>query len=463
MKQWRGLPSLYLHIVVVTLFIIFLSGFLAFIATNVYYQVSLKESNDAKNTEIAKHIAALYETSQPANEQAFFSNIADMGFKLYITDGEGRGHFYGAPFRDTSISEKFVNRVLNGQVYHGMLHYPAKTFITGFFANEVRNTIGVPIQIHGETHALFMRPNLSTLFGEIRHLLAFLIVTTIILSIVLIVISTRYTVRPVVELTQASEKIAAGQYDIALNVHRRDEIGKLARSFTVMSSSLRRIEDMRKEFVANVSHEIQSPLTSIKGYAHQLLTKSLDQQEQQQYLRIIEDESSRLSRLSRQLLTLAFLDKDSDVLDVQSYDVGRQLRDVVRQTEWLWQEKDIMIDLQADDILYQGDDKLLYQVWENFLTNSIKYTPTGGMITIKLATEEQGIVVKITDDGIGISEEHMAKLFDRFYKVDESHGEDRQSSGLGLSIAQKIVRLHNGNIHVDSEPDEGTTFAIHLP
>lgn len=457
------MKTLYLRIVVITLAIMIFSSFLAFLATNVYYQKILKPKNDAKNTKIAKHIAALYESSKPNDRDAYLENIAGLSFKLYVTDGEGESQFFGASYRDEHLDADAVRKVLDGGVYHGMLHYPSKTFITGFFADELRNSIGVPVHMDGKSYALFMRPDLEKQFGEIHILLAVLLLSTIFLSMILVVISTRYIVRPVERLTQATQKIVEGQYDIQLNVKRRDEIGTLARSFTVMSDSLKHLEEMRQEFVSNVSHEIQSPLTSIKGYAHTVLTQPLAEEQRREYLRIIESESGRLSRLSRQLLTLAFLDKESDVLDKQAFDLERQLRTVVHQTEWLWQEKDLALDLQTESVEYRGDEKLLYQVWENLLTNSIKYTEPGGLIQIDVQRREQGVVVGVRDNGVGIEKEYLQKLFERFYKTDLSHGEDRTSSGLGLSIAKKIIDLHGGRIEVESEPGQGTLFQVYLP
>lgn len=456
------MKTLYLRIVVITLLIMIFSGFLAFLATNIYYQTVLKSKNDAKNTDIAKNIATLYEKSSPEDPAAYFKNVADLSFKLYVTNGGDEERFFGASFRDKSLDADAIEKVLDGHVYHGMANYPSKTFITGFFANELTNSIGVPVHIDGSTYALFMRPDLKKQFGEIHILLAVLLLSTIFLSMILVVISTRYIVRPVERLTRATQKIAGGRYDIALNVKRRDEIGTLARSFTVMSHSLKRLEEMRQEFVSNVSHEIQSPLTSIKGYAHTLLSQPLAQEQRREYLQIIESESGRLSRLSKQLLTLAFLDKESDVLDRRTFDLEKQLRTVVHQTAWLWQEKDLAIDFQTEPLNYRGDEKLLYQVWENLLTNSIKHTEPGGTIQIGLQPQDYGVLVSVQDNGAGISKEHLEKLFDRFYKADLSHGEDRSSSGLGLSIAKKIIDLHEGHIEVQSDVGEGTLFNVYL-
>lgn len=455
--------TLYLRIVLVTLFIMTLSSVLAFITSNIYYQNVLKPKNDEKNTQIAKEIVTLHDNTNPDNTNAFFTNLADLGYQLYITDSPGEGDFYGAAFRETEIDSAIISSVLSGEVYHGMLHFPSQTFVTGFFANELKNSIGVPIEVNGERQALFMRPDVKKQFGEIQILLAVLLLLTIFLSILFVFISTRYIVNPIKKFTNATKKIANGDYETEIKVNRKDEIGTLAQSFTKMSSSLKQLDDMRQEFVSNVSHEIQSPLASIKGYTHIMRTKHLTTEEHQNYLQIIESESTRLSRLSKQLLTLAALDKDANLQDLKPFDLSKQIADVVRQTAWSWQNKDIAVDLDLPDISYVGEEKLLYQVWENLIVNSIKYTNPGGKISIKAEDKTEGVLLTVSDNGVGINESDQTKLFDRFYKVDKSRSKEKNSSGLGLSIVKKIIDLHRGDIVVESTPGKGTTFKVYLP
>ncbi|MFD2923759.1 sensor histidine kinase [Halobacillus naozhouensis] len=454
--------TLYLRIVVVTLLIMLVSSVIAFIGANIYYQQVLKPANDAKNTEIAKDIVQLYhDTTLQAD--TFFKQTAELSYQFYLTDGEGSGTFYGAPFRDQSLSNESINKVLSGATYHGMENYPGQTFVTGFFSNELTNSIGVPVEINGETHALFMRPNIEQQFNEIHILLAVLLVFTILLSMVLVLFSTRYIVRPVKDLTDATEKIADGQYSIRLKQNRKDEIGTLAKSFHSMSRKLKRVENMRQEFVSNVSHEIRTPLSSMKGYARLLRSSSLSTKERDHYLQVIESESTRLSKLSRQLLTLAALDKDTIIDQHDAFKVAPLLQHLLQQTRWLWESKDIAVSLEAEDVSYNGSEELLYQAFENLLTNSIKYTSEAGEINMTVTKYKEGIQFTIEDNGIGISSEDQEKMFDRFYKADASRGQQKDSSGLGLSIVKKIITLHDGDITAKSQLNKGTIFTVTLP
>lgn len=171
--------------------------------------------------------------------------------------------------------------------------------MTGFFDNELKNTIGIPIEVDGEVQALFVRADTTQQFGEMRMFLAVLLIAVLIFSFLMVLISTRFIVNPIKRLTEATKKIAAGNYHLKLNVNRRDEIGRLANDFSKMSDSLEQTEEKRQEFVSSVSHEIQSPLTSIQGFSQTLREEGLSETERHQYLSIIEKESKRLSALSK--------------------------------------------------------------------------------------------------------------------------------------------------------------------
>ena len=456
------MKSLYIRIVMVTLFIMMVSSVIAFIGSNLYYQKILKPSNDKKNTEIAHDVVDLFEAAS-MDESTFFEKTAKLSYQFYITDGKGDGTFYGADFRNRALSQGVIKDVLNGHTYHGMAEYPSTTFVTGFFSNELSNSIGVPIEIDGKPHALFMRPDIKQQFNEIHILLAVLLFLTIALSMLIVFFSTRYLVKPIRELTAATKKIAGGDYSIELKENRQDEIGTLAKSFMSMSRQLMQVEQMRQEFVSNVSHEIQTPLSSMKGYANLLRSPSLSMEELDTYTKVIESESTRLSKVSKQLLTLASLDKDQGVIKRESVNLTGMLQTLISQTRWLWEEKDLALSLETDEVICSGNEDLLYQAFENLLSNSIKYTPPEGEIRLFLHKGQRGITIRIEDTGIGIPPEHIGKVFDRFYKVDESRSHERNSSGLGLSIVKKIITLHQGDIQVESIPDEGTTFTVTLP
>lgn len=330
------MKTLYVRFVVTATVIIVASSFLAFIIANIYYQMNLKAYNDEKITGIANETVTLLESSTDLQMDNYFRTVANIGYQLYVEDESGKGTFYGNTFKNEQLEHDVVLSVLGGEEYHGIAQYPKKLFITGFFDNELKNTVGVPFQYGDKKYALFMRPDIVLQFGEMRIFFAQLLVFGVLLTILFIFIGTKYIVRPIRNLTDATKKIAEGEYSVQLDVERKDELGTLATSFTRMTEILKQVEEMRQEFISNVSHEIQSPLTSIQGFSQALRMEDLTNEQREHYLSIIEEESRRLSAMSKQLLMLSSLDKEQNVMDVDTFDVAMQIKQVITSTEWYW-------------------------------------------------------------------------------------------------------------------------------
>ncbi|TCZ76587.1 HAMP domain-containing protein [Paenibacillus albiflavus] len=455
------MKTLYVRIVLIALLIGIISSILGLLATNIHYQMNLKTYYEEKLVHIAKEIRTLYSKSPELSMDDYFPHMANTGFQIFLTDGT-HSHFYGRAFGNTELAPERVQKVLNGEVYYGAISNNSRITIAGYFENSLHNSVGIPIQISGKPYALFIKPDLTQQIGEVRNIMALLLTFTALFSIVLIIIFTRYIVKPIRSLTTATQKIVNGEYEFRLDVNRKDEIGELARHFAHMSESLKQLDEMRQEFVANVSHEIQSPLTSIQGFVHEILNEETNPNDKERYLHIIDEESRRLSSLSKQLLTLASLDKESGVIKPSLYRLDEQIRQIVIANEWLWADKEIMIELDLAEIKVRADQQLLHLVWTNLLVNAIKFSEHGSSIQINIRIEQQ-IIVTIQDHGIGIPEEELPHIFDRFYKVDKARNRSRSGSGLGLSIVQQIIRLHRGTIDVQSQIGIGTTFIIQLP
>jgi signal transduction histidine kinase len=231
-----------------------------------------------------------------------------------------------------------------------------------------------------------------------------------------------------------------------------------------MGKELERVDEGRRQFVANVSHEFQSPLTLIQGFAKILAEQELSPGERAHYAGIIGDESHRLSVLGKQLLLLSTLEQGREALQRNLFSLKTQIRQAVQVFQWQIEEKALLVKLSVPEaIRLHGDEVLFMQVWTNLIGNAVKYIPAGR--TVDIRAEQMaggGSRVLIRDNGDGIAPEHLPFLFDRFYKADAARERDAGGTGLGLSIAAKIVRLHNGTIEVSSSP-EGTLFTITLP
>ncbi|MEC2627857.1 envelope stress sensor histidine kinase HitS, partial [Bacillus cereus] len=261
------------------------------------------------------------------------------------------------------------------------------------------------------------------------------------------------------------QKIAKGDFSVKIrNEEKYDgEIGVLVKSTNDMTDELNTMEKMRQEFVSNVSHEIQSPLTSIKGFARALQDDNLSEEKRKHYLTIIETETTRLSKLSQNLLKLTLLESEEYTPERVSYRLDQQLKQIVLNSEPLWAEKEIELELDLEKVYVIADQESMSQVWINLIHNSIKFTPSGGTITIQLKEHETVVEVRIRDSGIGISEEQKQHIFERFYKADSSRNRAYGGSGLGLAIVKKVLDLHQGEIKVESEEGKGTEFIVRMP
>lgn len=297
----------------------------------------------------------------------------------------------------------------------------------------------------------------------ISDILGFLFVVLICMLIGLLMRPKREAM--VWSIIEPIQKITKGDFSVKIrNEEQYDgEIGVLVKSINEMADELNVMERMRQEFVSNVSHEIQSPLTSIKGFARALQDDHLPDEKRKHYLTIIETETTRLSKLSQNLLKLTLLESEEHLPEHITYRLDQQLKQIVLNCEPLWSEKEIELEVSLEKMYITADEESMSQVWINLLHNSIKFTPNGGAITIKLIQNDEQAEVHIRDTGVGISEEQREHIFERFYKADSSRNRVHGGSGLGLAIVRKVIDLHQGKIQVKSVVGNGTEFIISIP
>ena len=265
-------------------------------------------------------------------------------------------------------------------------------------------------------------------------------------------------------ITDALDRIAAGDFTARLDESRaRGPLAELVRTVNQTAARLDQLEKMRQEFVSDVSHEIQSPLTSIRGFASALRQDNLSEQDRHHYLDIIEAEGLRLARLTANLLKLASLESDQIQPAPRTYRLDNQIRDLLLACETQWAEKHLDMDVELGEAEITADEDLLSQVWINLIHNAIKFTPDGGSIRLVLRRRAGQLELSIADTGVGISPEDETRLFERFYKADRSRQSSAGGNGLGLAIAKRIVDMHGGTISVRRRQVAGTEFLVALP
>lgn len=274
------------------------------------------------------------------------------------------------------------------------------------------------------------------------------------------------------EILGAMTRISRGDFRVKLDLDMSENkrqsrkghpIAKLVDSMNTMAANLKEMEELRQEFISNVSHEIGSPLTSINGFAKALKNDRLDAETRMRYLTIIETECERLSKVSDNLMKLAVLDASQQPLRLRTYRLDQQIVALVLACEPKWAGKAIDMSVETEKLEIHADEDLLGVVWTNLIHNSVKFTPQEGSIHLSLVKGNQEVEFRIADTGPGIPLQDQPRIFERFYKVDQARSRTDSGSGLGLSIAQKIIELHQGSISIYSKPGEGAEFVVRLP
>ncbi|WP_174729592.1 two-component system histidine kinase PnpS [Mesobacillus harenae] len=230
-------------------------------------------------------------------------------------------------------------------------------------------------------------------------------------------------------------------------------------------TELKKLEQIRQDFVANVSHELKTPITSIKGFSETLLDGAMeDEASLEAFLSIILKESNRLQALIEELLDLSKMEQQGFRLTIHMLDINQELREILPILQGKAERKKIELKLEASDdsLLIEGDSDRLKQVFLNLISNAIAYTPEGGKVMVSVINETDTVTVQVKDTGIGIEQDELPRIFERFYRVDKARSRNSGGTGLGLAIVKHIVEAHKGTIEVSSEKDNGTTFSVKL-
>jgi signal transduction histidine kinase len=318
--------------------------------------------------------------------------------------------------------------------------------------------------ICGDYHVIYLsyiesNNNANPLFG-VALVLAISLIGAILLSIV----KTVYFDKPLRTLAEAAKKVSGGDFSIRVpqrNDGKKDYIEVLIEDFNTMTTELATIETLKTDFITNVSHEIKTPLSVIQSYAAAIQDDALTTGERQEYGKTIVEASKKLTELVTNILKLNKLENQEILPISHAYSLDEQLRECVLNYEELWDKKNITLDGEnINEVEINCDRALLELVWNNLISNAIKFTGIGGTIALSLKAENGAAIVTISDSGCGMSAETVAHIFDRFYQGDTSHS--AEGNGLGLSLVKKVIALVGGEISVASEIGEGTTFTVKL-
>ncbi|WP_042143354.1 cell wall metabolism sensor histidine kinase WalK [Paucisalibacillus sp. EB02] len=447
--------SLYLKIVGTFISVVIVSILLSYFLTP--FSLNQEQIFREELSKISIGLAEVIQMTGPESIPKLLDDFDNMDFDVLITNG--RDVIYEKQ-GNTSIPIKIevVEEILRHSFDDPVVLIDRN--------NRSARIIGVPIELSSGKFALITRIDYEDEFEDIQQGIFISLVIVLLIGSILILLSSTYLVNPIRKLTHAARKIAKGDFSVRVdktNRKNQDEVGELIDSFNHMTAEIEKIDAMRADFVSNVSHEIQSPLTSIKGFTKAIMDDVVPKDNQKEYLQIIYQEIERMSRLSDNLLRIASLDSEHHPYNPRSYRLDEQIRNSVLTTEPLWSGKKIDMQLSIEPVEIYADKDLMEQVWLNLITNAIKYTDEEGIMEIIIRITSSQIKVSVRDFGIGIPEEALPNLFGRFYKVDRSRNRSVDGNGLGLSIVKKILNIHKFSITVDSEEGKGSTFTVNIP
>ncbi len=331
-------------------------------------------------------------------------------------------------------------------------------YASAYIEDEESNKIGAVLVVSSFA-------DVYTLINEITN--KWIVVTLLILVIViaLVIFMSLNIFGPLKNVLDTIKKISAGQLHQRIELKGKNEFTELGEAVNTMTKRLEEVDQSRQEFVSNVSHELKTPLSSIKVLSESLLLQeNVPAEMYREFLQDISSEIDRMTNIVNDLLALVRNDSNQAKINVADIDINKMLRDIVKRLSPLANDKNIDISFAAaKDVMLKGDEVKLSLAISNLVDNGIKYTPSGGYVKVSLDADSKDCFITVQDSGIGISEEEQTRVFDRFYRVDKTRDRETGGTGLGLAITHSVILLHNGSVKIISSENEGATFIVRLP
>ncbi len=270
--------------------------------------------------------------------------------------------------------------------------------------------------------------------------------------------------RPTKIITEATERIMSGDFSVRIDPMESsgmEGFDRIAKAINQMAEELGGVETLRTDFIANVSHEMKTPLAVIQNYGTLLQSPGLSDEKRLEYAKGVTEGSRRMADMMTNILKLNRLENQQIYPDVSEFDLGEQLCECLLKYENVWEKANIEIETNiAENVMIKADAELLGHVWNNLFSNAFKFTPTGGSVTVSLTATEHHATVKVTDTGCGMTPEVGAHIFEKFYQGDTSHSV--QGNGLGLALVKRVIDIMHGEIGVESAVGKGSTFTVRI-
>lgn len=291
-------------------------------------------------------------------------------------------------------------------------------------------------------------------------LIFILLVASIVMGTIISFVVSRFVFKTANTVAGAMGELASGDFSVRINLGENQESKQLAEAFNKLAVELENTQMLRSDFINEFAHEFKTPIVSIKGFAELLQKDNISETQRKEYLSVIIEESERLSTLATNSLNLSKVEKQSILTDITEYNVSEQIRSSVLLLEKKWEAKNLDLKVEFDEICVFGNEELLKQVWINLIDNAVKFSDVGGELEINVKEKQGKLFVKVKNSGKILKDEEKEKIFEKFYRADNSH--QKEGNGVGLAIVKKIVDLHKGNINAQSSGGV-TCFTVIIP
>lgn len=324
------------------------------------------------------------------------------------------------------------------------------------------------VDLNGETiGAMFFHTDMSRTNSSMRQVYLDVLLSACIAVILAFLAVTYITMRitkPITDMNNTINRFSGGDYEARVTVSSKDEVGQLGQSFNEMATEINALEQSRRSFVANVSHELRSPLTSIRGFLEAMQDGTIAKEDQPKYIGIVINECKRMTGMVNGLLDLARIESGQYELKLEPFDINELVIRTVLTFEARINAKhiDVNMDFDSEHTIVEADHSQIAQVIRNLVDNAIKFLQDNGKLTMRITSGKDIAHVSVIDNGAGIAQEDLPYVFDRFYKAEKAHTPSGSSSGLGLSIVKRIIEQHGQSIKVESEPGKGAAFTFTL-
>lgn len=314
-----------------------------------------------------------------------------------------------------------------------------------------------------------MKEDLYAAEASIRHLIYGAMVGSILVVVIVSFLFARYLARPITQLSEAALEIAEGNLDREINLNRNDEFGTLAETLNQMAGTLKadneklkNLNEKQNQFFADIAHEVRNPLHTISGAMEMLQMENLGEEKKSQYMATAQKQIERVVRLFEDIKSLQRYDLDASFINRSKFDISAVVKEVVKTYQPIATEKGINLKItRIDESIVDADEDKIEQVLDNLISNAIKYT-NDGEIKVECIQKEKEVLISVEDTGIGIGEEHLDRLFDRFYRTDKARSRDKGGTGLGLAVVKGILAAHQREIFVESKAGQGSRFYFSL-